>query len=513
MEENQIESTSPDEKKYSIIQYNMAIERYLLQKVPRVWVHGVITQLNVRGRVVYLKLGQFIEGDHQPHATLDVTMWKDQYEAYNKRFAELPLPFQLRTEIKVCVFLEVAFFARLGKFQPKIMAVDENFTLGELTQTRQKILETLKKEGLLDKNKSLNLSKVPLKVGLISAPESAAYNDFVKTLSQSPFSFQVYFHPAKMQGEFTESTVVAALQNLQSYPLDVICLVRGGGAKMDLVYFDSEKICRSIAQSKIPILTGIGHEIDESLADRVAWINKITPTDCAKFLVDRLDQAYQLLLDQLQFVQSVWKNSLFNARRSIYTSSMQLHQNWRSSKEKQFQALGFTTKILKQNTDVYLRKKTTHLRSKVKGIDIGIQKKIQYHRYQLSQEQQIFLGWWKNFYFTGSKELHRIFRDLNHRWQRKIHLESEFQSRALTGLRLGPPKFLDFQKEVLETLESKFQLVSPHELHRRGWAYLKNHEANLLTSVKQVSLHEEFMVFLADGNIKAKVIERVVKDG
>jgi len=167
------------------------------------------------------------------------------------------------------------------------------YTLGELALTRQGILQRLDKEGLRDRNRLLPMPPLPLRVGLVTAPGSAAYHDFTKTLSASGFAFEVVPAYARMQGNETESTVLQALGKLAVTPgLDVICIVRGGGSKSDLNYFDSEALCRAIAMSATPVLTGIGHEIDQSLVDLVAWRACITPTDSAKFLVACVDTAW-----------------------------------------------------------------------------------------------------------------------------------------------------------------------------------------------------------------------------
>jgi exodeoxyribonuclease VII large subunit len=175
-------SASDSSKKvYSVGQYNRAVERRM-KEFPHIWVKGVITQLQVRGKVVYLTLAEFEEGDARPKATLDVILFTGQYESYNARFALLPTPFQLRPELKVSFLLEAAFYVPSGRFQTRVLDVDEAFTLGELALTRQKILDALKRDGLLDLNKRLPLSPVPLRVGLVSSRGSAAYQDFTTVL-------------------------------------------------------------------------------------------------------------------------------------------------------------------------------------------------------------------------------------------------------------------------------------------------------------------------------------------
>ena len=220
-------------KAYSVLQYNRSLEKLLKAQVPKIWVKGVITQLQIRGKVAYLTLGEFEEGDTKPKAVLDVMIWSWQLEDYHARFAQLPTPFSLRPELKVSVLLEASFYVPSGRFQPRILDIDEAFTLGELSLTRQKILQQLKLEGLLELNKKRFLGDVPLRVGLISAHGSAAYQDFTTVLLRSGFSFEIFFYPARMQGLATEETVSKGLEVLSRLALDVICLIRGGGSKTD----------------------------------------------------------------------------------------------------------------------------------------------------------------------------------------------------------------------------------------------------------------------------------------
>ncbi len=294
-------------KAYSVLQYNRSLEKLLKAQVPKIWVKGVITQLQIRGKVAYLTLGEFEEGDTKPKAVLDVMIWSWQLEDYHARFAQLPTPFSLRPELKVSVLLEASFYVPSGRFQPRILDIDEAFTLGELSLTRQKILQQLKLEGLLELNKKRFLGDVPLRVGLISAHGSAAYQDFTTVLLRSGFSFEIFFYPARMQGLATEETVSKGLEVLSRLALDVICLIRGGGSKTDLVFFDSEKICRAIAHCPVPVLTGIGHEIDRSLADIVAYSDLLTPTDCAKFLEGRVQDAWQGLGRMAGRLRETWQ--------------------------------------------------------------------------------------------------------------------------------------------------------------------------------------------------------------
>src|SRR5262249_19720750 len=125
-------------------------------------------------------------------------------------------------------------------------------------------------EGLLERNKATKVLRAPLRIGLITSANTAAYADFTKTLVGSPYGFEIFLAAASMQGQTTSAEVNAAIHKLIQTQVDLICLVRGGGSALDLAWFDDEAIARTIAHCPLPVWVGIGHEIDVTVPDFVA---------------------------------------------------------------------------------------------------------------------------------------------------------------------------------------------------------------------------------------------------
>jgi len=281
---------------YSLSSYLNSVQRLIKNQVPPVWVHGTVASLQERGNVVYINLAEYEENSVSPKAALGLVVFASQYAALCRRLSELPVPFQIKKDLKIKVLLEADFYIPHGKFQCKIMDIDTVFTIGEIAITRTKIWEMLVKENLHRRNGELPMPMLPLNIGLITSKSSAAYKDFTSTIRASGYAFSITSISAKMQGQNTESDIVEALGNFRKHSeLDVVCIIRGGGAKTDLVFFDSYALCKAVAIFPLPVLTGIGHEIDESLLDKVAHTHLITPTDCANFLIARVDSALQRL--------------------------------------------------------------------------------------------------------------------------------------------------------------------------------------------------------------------------
>ncbi|MCK5288381.1 MAG: exodeoxyribonuclease VII large subunit, partial [Candidatus Omnitrophica bacterium] len=191
---------------------------------------------------------------------------------------------------------------KTGNLSIIIVDIDPIYTLGKMAQSRQKIIEDLRKRGLLDKNKQKDIPDIPLNVGLITSLDSAAYHDFTNELKLSGYSFKVLACNCHMQGNLVEKDVLAALKFFNDYSkdkLDVIVITRGGGSTADLSYFDNKKIAEAIAVSNFPVISALGHQINTTITDLTAHIFCKTPTKAAQFLVGKVKQVQ----DNLNFFQ------------------------------------------------------------------------------------------------------------------------------------------------------------------------------------------------------------------
>lgn len=359
---------------FSVMQYMTSIKNKLTD-TPAVWVHGVITRLTDKGKVVYISIADFEEGNVKPIATVDLTCFAGQYAILRAKTENSATPFTIREQLKVCFQIKADVYIPSGKLQAKILDIDPVYTLGELALTRMAILKRLASEGLLEKNKQTELAQMPLRVGLITGESTAAYKDFTTRLSASPFKFTVVTAYAKMQGNDTESSVIAALDALRKdEEIDVVCIVRGGGAKTDLNYFDSEALCRAVANYPIPVFTGIGHEIDKSLLDEVAYLSCITPTDCAKRLVERAQESWTDLVETARSIASSARDMLTENRQRLSSAAARLQQDvtLRIQGEKTKIVRMFTS--LERNTRFMLREETARLDRNVEGLKQGTRK-------------------------------------------------------------------------------------------------------------------------------------------
>jgi len=249
-----------------------------------IWLEGEIVGLNVAssGHVYFDVIEPDSEGSRVDK--MSVALWKGRRQGVESVLARAeagPLVDGIRVRIRG----ELSFYAPQGRVQLLMTAIDPHHTLGQLAVDRERVLKSLSVAGLLDANSALKVPLVPLHVGLITSDGSAAYNDFVNEISLSPYPFRISLVHSAVQGAEAESGLIAAIETLGDVDVDVIAVVRGGGARTDLMAFDLESVATAVAKSTRPVLSGIGHEIDRSVVDEVAHTAFKTPTACAAALV------------------------------------------------------------------------------------------------------------------------------------------------------------------------------------------------------------------------------------
>ena len=278
------------EHTYGVGELAAAVSRAVASAFPsEVWVRGEIDGLrpvNPSGHV-YFSLCER-SSRRGPTATFGVALFRQDRLRVERELAAWPT-FSLADGLEVRIRGRVQH--RLGRVQVVMSAVDPVHTLGRLAVARELVVRKLAAEGLLEANRSLALAAVPLRVGLVTSEGSAACHDVLATLAGSGFAFHVLVADARVQGPGAEDSLLRGLRAVARHRPDVVLLVRGGGARTDLVAFDSERVARAVAAMQVPVLTGIGHEIDTSVADDVAHTACKTPSACAGLLVERVAAA------------------------------------------------------------------------------------------------------------------------------------------------------------------------------------------------------------------------------
>ena len=250
------------------------------------WVEGQITNLRTpRSGHTYLDLVEpSDEPGRPPVAAFSVVLWKQTKVGIDRTLAEAG-DLALGDDLQVRIRASIDFYPPHGRLQLKMTGVDPGFTLGLMAAQRERLLLALATEGILGRNASLALSEPALRIGLVTSIGSAAHADFCTELERSGIAFDLIERDTRVQGDGAAIDIAEGLRIVATYGPDVIALVRGGGSAVDLSVFDAEVVARTIAGLAVPVLTGIGHEIDRSIADEVAHTSYKTPTACAAALV------------------------------------------------------------------------------------------------------------------------------------------------------------------------------------------------------------------------------------
>ena len=255
------------------------------------WVSAEISEIKVNySGHCYLELVEKGGDNGVPTAQARAVVWRSNYPRIAGYF-EAETGQRLAAGIKILAKALVTYHELYG-FSLQITDIDPSYTLGDMERQRQMTIAQLQKEGVWDMNREAPMPVVVQRVAVVSSANAAGYQDFRKELAKSPYRFEVTLFDAFMQGAAAEESIVTALcavaERMDEF--DAVVLIRGGGSASDLNCFNAYRLCAHVAQFPLPILTGIGHDKDTSVADMVAHTALKTPTAVAGWLVERMTQ-------------------------------------------------------------------------------------------------------------------------------------------------------------------------------------------------------------------------------
>jgi exodeoxyribonuclease VII large subunit len=251
------------------------------------WVRGEIAKVYEKSHMYVDLVDAGSTSSDSKRPVLNAHCWATQWAPLKRKLASEGVT--LTPGVIVNFFGYVDVYAPQGKIGFTITQIDVQGLLGDVARRRQELIARLVGEGLLDANKKVSLTPVPLRVGLVASPGTEGYSDFTGQLANSGYGFAIVLVKTAVQGEAAPPQIVTAIHDLDAHGVDIICLVRGGGSKGDLAAFDDERVARAIAACTTPVFTGIGHTGDESVADLVAHTRAITPTKLGEEIAALVD--------------------------------------------------------------------------------------------------------------------------------------------------------------------------------------------------------------------------------
>lgn len=316
-------------KEFSLLELNRLVRDTIRMNLSgSYWIRAEMADVRVNASSGHCYL-EFIEKNEQTGQLLAKsrgTIWANNFRMIQPYFERMTGQ-TFASGIKVLVRVAVDYHELYG-FNLTVQDIDPSYTLGEIARKRLEIIARLKKEGVFTLNKELTLPELPLRIAVITSPTAAGYEDFMNQLihNEQNYAFLVKLFPAIMQGEKTESSMIQALERIFQYIdyFDVVVAIRGGGSTADLNWFDSYELAASFAQFPLPIITGIGHERDDTILDMVAHTRMKTPTAVAEFILSQMDKQADLLAELEQQVTTLPIEWIEEHRKQLRMIAIQL---------------------------------------------------------------------------------------------------------------------------------------------------------------------------------------------
>jgi exodeoxyribonuclease VII large subunit len=315
-------------EKLSLTELQLIIKDSLYLALPDMyWVMAEISEIkeNYNGHC-YLELVEKHQDEISIRSRVKAVIWSSRFR-FLKSFFENSTGESLREGLKILVRVKIEYHEIYG-LSLVINDIDPAFTLGEMALKRQQILKKLEEEGVLTMNKDLDFPMVPQRIAVISSRNAAGYADFMKHLIENSYGYVFYtaLIETPMQGNETEAGVIKALEKIAGHleKFDLAVIIRGGGSQTDLSWFDNYNIAYYITQFPLPVITGIGHEKDLSVADIVAYRSLKTPTAVADYLIECMNNAENRLIEMSNDIIDKSRLKLEESKIRIDSSRLKL---------------------------------------------------------------------------------------------------------------------------------------------------------------------------------------------
>jgi len=450
-----------------------------------IWVIGEISELKTnRSGHCYLNLIEKEENGDAIVAQARATIWSYTYRML-RPFFESTTGQQLTEGLKVLLSVSVEFHELYG-YSLNIRDIDPTYTLGDMARRRREIIARLQSEGVAEMNKELDLPLVPQKIAIISSSTAAGYQDFIDQLTNNPagYHFDLKLFPAIMQGNQAESSIIGALEQVYLYEsfFDAVVIIRGGGSQADLSCFDNYNLAYFITQFPLPVITGIGHEKDDSIVDMVAHTRLKTPTAVAEFLISGVAQ-FDLHLDEInkQFIEIVTD--------LIAGSKNDIEQ---------------ITRMIAPLTREKISKANNNLNQTIWKLDKAVKKFIQNRNYQLERKEETVRHEFKNFAQLQLRILERTTRTLSGTLRQITIAKHDQLTRKMQRSERRFKSAISDSRHYLELSLQMANLTDPNKILARGYS-ITTYNGHALKDVNLVNSEAIIETRLYNGHIISEV--------
>lgn len=472
------------EQKLTLFRLNQWIQEALKSAIPTsVWVIAEISELKEnRSGHCYLELIEKEEDEIIARAR--ATIWSYTYRIL-KPYFETSTGQAFGHGIKVLVQVSVEFHPAYG-LSLNIKDIDPAYTIGDMALHRKEIIDRLKAEGVFDMNRELALPLVPQKIAVISSKTAAGYQDFINQLENNPSGIKFYTHlfEAYMQGSETVPSIIAALDRIFENEefFDAVAIIRGGGATADLSSFDNYELAFHITQFPIPVVTGIGHEKDDTIIDMVAHTRMKTPTAVAEFFISGAQRFYEHLIALEEQLVQLTKQSIDDKQEQLEEFADVLHRsvkNFVADKNLQLVRQGNN---LQRNISRFVFSKNYELNNLIHSLNAA---------YSV----------WK---VESKNRLGKYGRILKRTTRETILKERAGLSHINETVKHRTMRLLAREQERIARNENSVRLLNPQNILNRGYT-LTLKDDKILKSAVSLLPGDEIETRFADGKVKSKI--------
>ena len=330
------------------------------------WVCGEIVDFDKSaGRTHrFFQLVEKARGEVRPVAVVEVALFGSTAERLLPTLERHEPPLTLRDGIEIRALVKLDYYPGTGRLQVVVQDIDPTFTLGKLALSREQVLRELLQLGLHERNRQLGFPLPALRIGVLTSPDADGWNDFLRHLEESHGGFDVTLYPVKVQGKELKPTLLAGLAWFaeRADAFDVLCIVRGGGSRTDLAWFDDREVAFAVARHPLKVLVGIGHQRDQSVLDVIAHSEK-TPTAVAQWLVQGVENARADVRDRGQRLLAAVADRVAAAREELARGGRDLQRSVAERLHRSRADLGASGRQIVAATALRLQRHASELRA------------------------------------------------------------------------------------------------------------------------------------------------------
>lgn len=471
----------------TLFELNQVIKDSLQETFPAtVWVVAEVSELKEnRSGHCYLELVE--KQENEIIARSRATIWSYTYRML-KPYFETTTGQLFSHGINILVQVTVEYHPAYG-LSLNIKDIDPTYTVGDMALQRKEIMERLVNEGVLEMNRELQLPMVPQKIAVISSKTAAGYQDFINQLENNSHGFKFYtcLFEAFMQGQGAVSSIIDALERIFQYEdfFDAVAIIRGGGATADLSCFDNYELAFHITQFPLPVVTGIGHEKDETVIDLVANTRMKTPTAVAEFFINGVELFYERLLEKKTHIVRLTHEKVNKNQYLLERMAGRFHQDAAEYIRQKKSSLARKGNQLQRNVGRYVFSRSSQLGN---------------YKFDLNGAVSVWSVETKNKLDQKKRLLKRVTGESLMKENNKLsHLKDlmNFECR----------QNLNKEKERIHLNENAMRLLTPDNILKRGFTLTMKNGA-IVKSTEQLILNDEIETQFADGKIKSKIIKK-----